>query len=134
MRVNSHEPMAAASLVDGRLGRLSVRVATALGTVLISAALSPAAMASGGCAEDDAPDIHQGGEISTGLQDCPEGDTGDTGDTVPVAQDPPDVTLVQIRVGSVDAEGELCLGWETIWADQPYEAHEIFNVMGRYET
>lgn len=131
MRVSFNASVDAASdettwTVGDGLGRRVARAAMPVVTVMVAVMLPGAALASGGCHGGSA-DVDFDGEITTDLQDCPEGDTGDSGDTAPVSHDPPDGTPMHVRVGSVDAEGELCLGWDTIWADQPYEAYLVLN-------
>lgn len=78
----------------------------------------------GTAAACDAVDVIGGGEgVTTGLEDCDDEEPGVT----PTPTTTPEGTPITVRVGAVDEDGEACLGWNTVWIDEPHHAHEVLT-------
>ena len=71
----------------------------------------------------------QGSSVNTELGSCgpAAGDPEQVDDPGAGGGDIPDGMPIVVRVGTVDDEGEVCLGWNTVWIDQPHHAHEVLT-------
>lgn len=119
--MNGHATICAQAAV--RLGQAAMRpilMGVLVGIFLILP--SPTGVASA-CEEVEV--IGGDGGVATELQECEDAapDAGD-GDETPASTPTSDGEPLSVRVGTVDEDGQPCLGWDTVWLEEPHHAHQ----------